>query len=1314
MTDESIFSEALAIADPAARRAYLERVCAGQPGLRQQVDELLAAHADSNLLDRPAVDLARTGAYVPAEEARESLAKVGDRIGAYKLLEKIGEGGMGDVWVADQLQPIKRRVALKLIKPGMDSRNVLGRFEAERQALAVMDHPNIAKVLDAGTSSDGRPYFVMELVKGTPITDFCDTRKLTTRQRLELFVPVCQAIQHAHMKGIIHRDIKPSNVLVELHDDRPVVKVIDFGVAKAIGQQLTEKTIYTGFGALVGTPTYMAPEQAAFNALDVDTRADAYALGVLLYELLVGSPPIETTRLKKAALDEVLRLVREEEAPKPSQRLSTTEARASVAAVRGTEPAKLSALLQGEIDWIVLKALEKDRTRRYETANGFAADVQRYLAGEQVQAVPPSLGYRLRKAYRRNKGAVLVVGVFLGTLLAGIAGTTWQAFRASAQAALAEQKSAQAFEQEQRARIAALQADTNQREAEEFLCRGLLRPIGFRSADDQFDQAEINSFVDMSKLPSDRLRLLCVREALRDPANGLRLARRADRVMQALVGADASRRERARVIVRAVQHDPNADPHQKLAACWFDLALGTTGTDWAPAFEASVALQARTYRGERAIDWDIFLTPTLLFQLDEHRRSVLIAALANQMLDRKMTFPPYDAFRALKLVVPHMTAPERAKFGERLVSGSEAANSQTVTAMVGEFLPFLTPPLDEGTADRLARSILAQVKNSDGDKRADYNWTESRLWVLAGIASRLSPPVADELAQYVLTRYMREPMKNRERSSTRSLQCLAATSPRNTLKVRQQIIQMLLQYFTSNDRYNLISYSPEFARIAEAIETDLDSATAFKLLYDLTIRNSLLPYSDESRMATPRLIHALVRRMDPNDTRPQVQAFWLRLVEWYALGRAAGTYTISWKEDDRQSVRWISQRIPESIATKLCEQYAADFRTNPKEKHSLEAIAFLASKLEPTVAGKLADDLRPALATIDIRDVDDLCATCRELHARLPAQQNRSGQLATWNLLKPRLADCVKEWDTYYLNQGMIALVSGLLPKERADLLHAIIDESLKRLNAALVSKNDQVVTVCVQELALVAPLLDSATADILASEMRLAIRRHEQAKTLIWKLSILVQNATSSAKRAQLEQVVEKIRTVTKPTNDLSRDLLNALEACVTGLDGRTDAALLREAYQVALRFRDIVPVGNSQQNCLATLRRITTSMEPADREPRQRELAQMNLDRLAQTTHADYAYADEGIFKAMTNPRDLEKFLDHPGCVWRVRKMILEHLAQLLDTEYRTRLAVGMAVAHSCPLLGAFTWNDVLAPTRPRFVTIAEYQDWRKGMSP
>jgi serine/threonine protein kinase len=299
---------------------------------------------------------------------------------------------MGEVWAADQAEPVRRRVALKLIKPGMDSRQVLARFEAERQALALMDHPNIAKVLDAGTTPDGRPFFAMELVKGVLITKFCDEKKLTPRQRLELFVPVCHAVQHAHQKGVIHRDIKPTNILVEEVDGRAIPKVIDFGVAKAIAHPLTDLTVYTGLGTVVGTPTYMAPEQAGANAADVDTRADIYALGVVLYELLAGSPPFDPARLKKAAMDEVIRVIREEDPPRPSTKLSTADALPSIAAHRGTEPARLVRLLRGDVEWVLMKCLEKDRNRRYETANGLAMDLQRYLADEPVAAGPPSVG----------------------------------------------------------------------------------------------------------------------------------------------------------------------------------------------------------------------------------------------------------------------------------------------------------------------------------------------------------------------------------------------------------------------------------------------------------------------------------------------------------------------------------------------------------------------------------------------------------------------------------------------------------------------------------------------------------------------------------------------------------------------------------------------------------------------------------------------------------------------------------------------------------------------------------------------------------
>jgi serine/threonine protein kinase len=414
MIEEELFHRALEKPTLVEQMAFLDEVCGGQPELRQRVERLLRSHRHEDSFLQPGVT-----ACEPIIE------QSGTVLGHYKLLEDIGEGGMGTVWMAQQSEPVNRLVAIKLIKPGMDSRQVIARFEAERQALALMDHPNIAKVHDAGTTPDGRPYFVMELVKGVPITRYCDEGRLTPRQRLELFVPVCQAIQHAHQKGIIHRDLKPSNVLVALYDDRPVPKVIDFGVAKATGQQLTEQTLHTGFGAVVGTVEYMSPEQAGFNQLDVDSRSDIYSLGVLLYELLTGSPPFTRKELERAGMLEMLRLIREQEPSKPSTKLSTAEGLPTLAANRGTEPKKLTKLIRGELDWIVMKALDKDRNRRYETANGFAMDVQRYLADEPVQACPPSAWYQLGKFARRRKVGLAIAGLILVLLSVVGGGAGW-------------------------------------------------------------------------------------------------------------------------------------------------------------------------------------------------------------------------------------------------------------------------------------------------------------------------------------------------------------------------------------------------------------------------------------------------------------------------------------------------------------------------------------------------------------------------------------------------------------------------------------------------------------------------------------------------------------------------------------------------------------------------------------------------------------------------------------------------------------------------------------------------------------------------
>ncbi len=485
-----IFLAALELS-PEQRPVYLADACRGDADLQDEVDRLLAANAapDSILepasshpatallpdrtsatealdphtptptatatelhrpenatLTQPGTDPAATTAAETADSTTGATrvpthAGIGTVIaGRYTLVEVIGEGGMGSVYLASQGEPVKRQVALKLIKTGLDSRAVLARFDAERQALALMDHPNIARIYDGGLTPAGHPFFVMELVKGVPITEYCDQKRLSVNARLELFIAVCQAVQHAHQKGIIHRDLKPGNVLVTEVDGRPTPKVIDFGVAKATDVKLTEMSL-ADVGAIVGTPAYMSPEQADPSSMDIDTRTDVYALGVMLYELLTGSPPLSAKQFQRGAILEMLRMVREVDPPRPSTKLSSAEALPNIAANRSIEPARLARLLQGELDWVVMKALEKDRTRRYETANGFARDIQRYLADDVVEARPPSRGYRLKKFVKRNKGQVIAASLVLLTLLAGIVGTSWGMWQAN-RARIAERERA--------------------------------------------------------------------------------------------------------------------------------------------------------------------------------------------------------------------------------------------------------------------------------------------------------------------------------------------------------------------------------------------------------------------------------------------------------------------------------------------------------------------------------------------------------------------------------------------------------------------------------------------------------------------------------------------------------------------------------------------------------------------------------------------------------------------------------------------------------------------------------------------------------
>ena len=764
---KSIFLNAAEIASHAEQEAYLAAQCGDDEALRREVADLLAHHAPARaFLETPALNL---GANI-GELASEHPGKV---IGRYKLLEQIGEGGMGAVWMAQQTEPVQRLVALKLIKPGMDSKQVLARFEAERQALALMDHTNIAKVFDAGTTPETRPYFVMELVKGVPITKYCDERCLTTRQRLELFVPVCQAIQHAHQKGIIHRDIKPSNVLVAMYDDKPVPKVIDFGVAKAIGQQLTDHTLHTGFGAVVGTVEYMSPEQAGFNQLDIDTRSDIYSLGVLLYELLAGSPPFSRTELEKAGLLEMLRVIREQEPSKPSTMLSSAGGLPTLAANRGTEPRRLTALVRGEIDWIVMKGLEKDRNRRYETATSFAADVQRYLNDETVQACPPSAVYQFRKFTRRHGRILATAGLIAMTLLTAAAVSTWQALRAT-------EAKAEAEADRDRAKTAERQAITEQERAKTAE-RSAATEAAIARAVNDFLQGDLLGQVN--RLPKEigergEIRNLTVKEALDRAA-----ARIGERFRdQPLV--EAAIRTAIGEAYKSIMQSHSSVPHLERAVALRQAHLGLNYSDtWASMNHLALAYGwICRHRDAIALRQQMFENREARFGPDHPETLACLADLAGayneawqfdksarileQMLERRRTLlGPTDGATLGTMIQLARIYGNAGRFAESLAlyqkafDGLESTKGLQHESMIWPKMTFAQTCLRVGEFDRaeqLLREALAQIQQRETSWNSRKQRSNALGWLALTMHLRHRDAEAESLIRETLAFFGKE------------------------------------------------------------------------------------------------------------------------------------------------------------------------------------------------------------------------------------------------------------------------------------------------------------------------------------------------------------------------------------------------------------------------------------------------------------------------------------------------------------------------------------------------------------------------------
>jgi serine/threonine protein kinase len=1038
---EAIFFAALDKGTPEERIAYLDAACGDDHGLRQRVERLLAAHPQvGSFLEPPAPGKlgAAEAATLPPDWKRPAglgraetilhdspVEDVGAVIaGKYKLVETLGQGGMGAVFMAQQTQPVKRLVALKLIKLGMDSKQVLARFEAERQALALMDHPNIAKVLDAGTTDLGRPFFVMELVKGVPITRFCDERQLSPRQRLELFIPVCQAIQHAHQKGIIHRDIKPTNVLVALYDDRPVPKVIDFGVAKAAGLQLTDASLMTGFGSVVGTPEYMSPEQAQLNQLDIDTRSDVYALGVLLYELLTGTTPIDRNRLNQGALFEILRIVREEEPPRPSTRLSTSDALASIAATRRTEPARLTKLMRGELDWIVMKCLEKDRSRRYETANGLAHDVERYLHDELVEAQPPTAGYRLRKFARKHRRPVLAVAVVGMVLLLGIIGTSWGYYRAERNAELERLARQEATTQRdaasqasEKAIAAKNDAVAAQDQAEASLARGFVRPLVGLNI---LSPLEIEPLWELATLESNTVGLCLLDNATRDPQMTAQLLNCAEPALVAAIGLNPDLRQRALALLRPRLDDRTLTLDHRMGIAWLTLMLlDKPGPDSA----ACVAVIK-----DAVVAQNHSQTTELSYALKHHDRVAALIApepaaelllanivdlkltgdnlpgLANELAALSARLPPDAAARIYEsasdallaaIADPKREVDELARLANALAALSatlprdaaaricESASNRLLTCMADpklkdDQLPDLATalatlstrlPLD--AAARICESASNRLLTCMADPKLKDDQLPDLATALATLSARLPPDATARICESASNRLltcMADPKLNGNdlhvlANAVAALSARVPPAPDAAGRLCESVSNRLLAAITDPEQG---AYRSDLADVIVPLSAHLQPDAAARVRQSVSNRflAAVADPKQTSLWALPDWLAALSGRLTPDAAARIYESASAALLAAIADPKLAGQLP-----DLADALATLSGRLPPDTAARICESASA---------------ALLAAIADPKLTGDTLRDLANALAALSARLPRDAAARhCESMSNRL-------------------------------------------------------------------------------------------------------------------------------------------------------------------------------------------------------------------------------------------------------------------------------------------------------------------------------------------